>query len=232
MQIQDIEKASKEKKNRIEIVPAILKNVFRDVEECVSQVVGTTKYIQIDICDGVFSNRKTWLPDDKFIISINETGMPNWQDVEYECDLMVVDYIKYIELAKEMGASRVVCHLEKLSDIETASALVRKYDISFGLVTNDREVLDQAIKNGFVDYVQIMGIEHIGRQGEPFRTSTVEDIAFVKSLDTNIIIQIDGAMNDQTIQICKLSGATRFVAGSFIFKSNNPTETIRNLKRI
>lgn len=235
MQIDNKEKnllSSKTTARRVEIVPAVLKNIFRDIEECVSQVVGSTKYIQIDICDGQFSNRKTWLPDEKFIQSINETGMPHWENIEYECDLMVMDYVKYIELAKELGASRIVCHIENVSDIEIASALIRKYDISFGLACNDKSVLEQAVKNGLVDYVQIMGIEHVGRQGEPFRAGTIDDILFVKSIDENIIIQIDGSMNDQTIPPCKQVGASRFVVGSFIFKSNSPTETVRNLKRL
>jgi ribulose-phosphate 3-epimerase len=217
---------------RVEIIPAILKNSFKDIQDCIEQVSGSTKYIQIDICDGVFSNRRTWMPDEKFIISINETGMPHWQDTEYECDLMVADYVKYIELSKEMGASRIVCHLNNISDIEIASTLVRKYDIAFGLATDNKNVLEQAIKGGLVDYVQIMGIEYVGRQGEPFRMGTIDDIVFVKSLDQNMIIQIDGSMNNETIPLCKNAGATRFVVGSFIFKSNSPTETIRNLKRL
>ena len=217
---------------KVEIIPAILKNSFKDIEDCVVQVSGSTKYIQIDICDGQFSNRKTWMPSESFIQSINETGMPNWQNTEYECDLMVVDYLKYIELAKEMGASRIVCHIENINDIEIASAQVRKYDIAFGLATNDKNVLEQAVKSRLVDYVQIMGIEHIGRQGEPFRIETVNDVEFVKGLDENMIVQIDGSMNDQTIPLCKNAGATRFVVGSFIFKSNNPTETVRNLKKL
>lgn len=74
---------------------------FLDLKEKVSMVKGATKVVQVDLCDGVFVKRVTWPfhAEDKESMDqiISETtGMPEWESVDYELDLMVADAVKNI----------------------------------------------------------------------------------------------------------------------------------------
>lgn len=251
---------------KIEIIPASLRNSFREIEQDINRVSSFTNWIQIDLCDGKFpigdNGNKTWLPDDNFVLEKDIEGMPAWENVNYEFDLMVIDYAKYIELAKDLGALRIVGHIDNLDDIKKASRLCRGYDIEFGLSTTNIELIKESIDLELVDYIQVMGIEHIGKQGQPFYDKVFNDIKEIrKIIDTNIEkrkqeiqnsqnnlpeeykkflknevrdmpIQIDGAMRPETIELCKNAGAIRFAVGSYLFKSHDIGETYKNLKRI
>nr|MBP6925919.1 hypothetical protein [Candidatus Paceibacterota bacterium] len=85
---------------------------------------------------------------------------------------------------------------------------------------DDYEVtkLDHYIE--LVDFVQVMGIDEIGKQGEPFEPRSLYNIAYLRNKFPDMPISVDGAVNAETIQKFKEAGATRFVTGSAIFQGD------------
>jgi pentose-5-phosphate-3-epimerase len=76
------------------IIPAILPKDFFALQEHLERVVGVCKFVQIDICDGLYTQSKTWpfthTPDiyfDKLVSQ--EDGMPFWEKIDFELDLMI-----------------------------------------------------------------------------------------------------------------------------------------------
>ena len=79
----------------MEIIPAIMPRSYFDLEEKINQVVSSAPIIQLDLMDGKYVNGKTWpfdnLYQDTWLDIMREvSGMPNWENVDYEIDLMII----------------------------------------------------------------------------------------------------------------------------------------------
>ena len=113
----------------MEIIPAILPKNFKEIEEKVEQIVGTATLVQIDICDGKFVPTVTWpywKADENFeAILREERGMPEWEKINYEFDLMIEnptedDARKWLSA----GAERIVLHRESSKDLTPIIAIL------------------------------------------------------------------------------------------------------------
>lgn len=209
------------------ITPAILADSFEQVVHKLFLLEGLSEWVQIDICDGVFGLQKTWLP-------YQETELPS--GFSYEFDLMVKDWRKYLPRVIALGAKRVVMHIDDFSedDVREMIALVRPHFVYLGLcVSNDKNVPAFVSKVHAVEheytklFIQVMGIKHIGAQGQPFDDSVLKRISYLYEECRNIDIQVDGSMNSETILKVKNAGARIVVVGSGIFGHNNTHEQVR-----
>ncbi|KKP76359.1 MAG: hypothetical protein UR72_C0002G0005 [Parcubacteria group bacterium GW2011_GWC1_35_21] len=109
----------------IEIIPAILPKNYEDLKNKIALVRGIVPVVQIDICDGIFVPSKTWpfstggAEDYNFHRILNEEeGMPFWEDIDFEFDLMVVDAVKNFDLYTKLGAKNIIFHLEAVGDLK------------------------------------------------------------------------------------------------------------------
>ena len=116
-------------------------------------------------------------------------------------------------------------------------------DESFGLqiglsvnidTPNDEmyEILDLVDEDGdsIVDYVQFMGIDHVGYQGQELDERVFEKISDLRNLYPNLPISVDGGVNFENAADLVSAGATRLVSGSTIFESDDIAEAIDHLK--
>ena len=130
------------------------------------------------------------------------------------------------------GASRLVLHLESKGDLPgTIAKLTGKVDI--GLALNIATPLE-AVKP-FIDsiqYIQLMGINRVGYQGQEFEPKVVARIRECQKLYPNLPVSVDGAVSLETAPELISAGATRLVVGSGIFNSENIIETITRFKRL
>ena len=83
-----------------------------------------------------------------------------------------------------------------------------------------------------VDFVQCMGIEKTGFQGQPFDERALDNIKTLKEKFPDLIISIDGGVSFETAPKLIKAGVDRLVAGSLILKSNDIRETIRELENL
>ena len=179
----------------MEIVPAILTKSYEDLKNKISMVRGFVRTVQIDICDGKFVNSTTWpflgadTFDKHFVAILDEReGMPFWEDVDFELDLMTLDAIENFDIYSKLSPKRMIFHIETVENPETLAQFLEGMDpylldmIEFGVAkkpSTPMEKLEKVIP--FVSFVQLMGIQNIGYQGEEFETKILEDIKYLKN---------------------------------------------------
>ncbi|MSR70876.1 hypothetical protein EXS62_02445 [Candidatus Kaiserbacteria bacterium] len=227
----------------IEVVPAILPKSWDELVEEVERVRPFAKSVQIDIVDGHFAKGKTWPYKDRDTFDTiikQEHGLPHWEEVDFEFDLMINDPAVEVKHYAHAGASRLVLHaaspgvaaaLNSLSEMREEGG---EYTIKAGVALaahagpHDLEGLEQP------DFVQVMGIEHEGRQGEPFDPDkrALFLIERLRRMYPTMPIQVDGGVRAENIKMLVDAGATRIIAGSAILKADDPQAAYQELVRL
>ena len=225
----------------IEIIPAILPQDFAEVVDKTTCIKGLVDTVQIDICDGHFVHSFTWpykKHDDSFEKMLSEEiGLPDWQELDYEFDLMVDKPEEKIEDYVLIGATRIIIHAESKGDVLGAiKALKGRVEVGLALnIDTPIDVIDQFIsKDGdnLIQFVQCMGIDTIGYQGQKFDTKVDDKIRKIRATYSNLPISVDGGVSLETAAELIAAGATRLVAGSAIFNDENPGEVIRKMRGV
>ncbi|MCE9585119.1 hypothetical protein K8Q94_00660 [Candidatus Nomurabacteria bacterium] len=230
----------------IEIIPAILTKSYDDLKNKISLVRGVAPVVQIDICDGVFVSTQTWpfatggANDYNLQNILNEQeGMPFWEDIDFELDLMVSDAIENFDIYTKLGPKRIVFHLEAIGNLEDFKHFLEAMDvyirdsIKFGIAINTTTPVEKVfpfVNN--VDFVQCMGIEHIGMQGQDFDKRVLENIKILKDKFSDLIVSVDGGVNLDNAPALISAGADRLVIGSAIFKTQDIRNTIEEFESL
>ena len=180
-------------------------------------------YIHIDVMDGKFVSQKSLSPEE--IIELSKVS-----DKKIDVHLMVEDPISYIEQIKDLNnIEYITIHLEINKDIKNILSIIKSYGYKTGLSikpNTDVNALIPYLED--LDLILLMTVEP-GLGGQPFIESSIEKIQDLKKLinNTNIKIEVDGGINAKTINLVKEADIA--VVGSYITKSENPTEAINNL---
>lgn len=235
-----------------EITPAILVKDFNELNEKLAKLVNITNLVQIDICDGNFVPNTSWpmnQRDRENIQSIldEEQGLPFWEQLDFEFDLMVINAHKQFDFFTRLGPKRIIFHLEAETkeDPEGKQAsdgagfkeflesldLYIKDNIEIGLALNTTtsiDKLDPFINH--VDFIQCMGIERVGFQGEPFDEKVLIQIKDLRAKYPEIKISVDGSVNEDTAPLLLEAGANRLVIGSALLNSYDIGETIKEFE--
>ena len=118
------------------IIPAILPKDFFDLKEHLERVKGVTDYVQIDICNSTYTPSKTWpfthTPDVYFKKMVTqEEGMPFWEDIDFELDLMIKNPEEHYEKFLQLGPKKIIFHFETMSNpiefIQKVKEFLRDY---------------------------------------------------------------------------------------------------------
>lgn len=227
----------------IEIIPAVLAKDFNELNEKLARFVNTIKIVQIDICDGRFVSNITWPIGSKNQYELEkilneENGLPFWNDLDFEFDLMVLNAHKQFDFFMKLGAKRIIFHLEAETEDSFKEFLESmdpyyKDNIEIGIAINtttDIEKLEPFIN--YMDFVQCMGIEHIGFQGQDFDERVFDQVRELRSKYSELKISIDGGVNENTIQALLDAGADRFVIGSALLQSDDIREKIKEFENL
>lgn len=227
------------------IIPTVMPQSEEDFRQKIDSVFRFVDTIQIDVMDGRFVDSISWPYNDfgnEFwdkLKSQNE-GLPHWEKVNFEIDLMVENQIEEATNWINAGVSRVIGHLEAfVSDeiIVEFIELARNYNVEVYLalapssdVSRLRKWIDNEDENLRIDGVQFMGIENVGYQGQPFAEEILSKISLLRSDFPNLNIAVDGGVSDETASDLIEAGVNILASGSFIFNSQNPKEAIDILK--
>lgn len=225
----------------MQIIPAILPKNFKEIEQGVELLNGISEVVQIDICDGKFVPSITWpywkseiKPEENFEAIIKEErGMPGWEAINYEFDLMIEnpsedDARKWLST----GAERIVLHLASSKDLNPV------IDVLSGLVeigiaiNNTADVNDLKKYADKIQFVQVMGIRKAGFQRQNFEMSTVEKVKEVKAAFSDLKVQVDGGVNLENAVLLREAGVDAVVAGSALFDSEDVFEAIEEFRSI
>ena len=212
------------------IAPSILAADFGNLErDCKMINKSNADWFHIDIMDGVF------VPNISF-------GMPVLESINkhaikpLDVHLMIVDPDRYIKKFSDLNAEILTVHFEVCNHLHRSVQEIKNNGMKAGVALNPHTpvaVLDSIIKE--VDLVCLMSVNP-GFGGQKFIRNTFEKISELKKLielkKSNAIIEIDGGVTDENAKQLIEVGAHVLVAGSYIFKSNDPLTTITNLKSI
>ena len=207
----------------IKISPSILASDYANLELELKKC-SAAEMIHIDVMDGHF------VPN----ISIGSPVVSSIKkvcDIPFDVHLMISEPLKYVEDFAKAGADIICFHIESDSDteetIDKIISLGKKAALAIKPNTDAEAVIPYLDK---LSMVLVMTVEP-GFGGQSFMESTMPKIEKLRSINKDIDIEVDGGINAETIKIASKAGANVFVAGSAVFKSENPEETINLLKK-
>lgn len=216
----------------VEIIPAVLSASFKDLQEGLARLRGVAKHVQIDVVDGTFAKSKTWpyRDTDTFEkIVEQEYGIPFWEEFDFEFDLMITDPSVEVQKYVHAGASRIIVHAGSNNAEQAIQTLIDlredggAFSVAAGVALLPGSPLEalEPFEAQF-DFVQVMGIKHIGRQGEPFEQKALYLLERLRRRYPELPLQVDGGVTMETARALAQAGATRLVSGSAIMKAKDP----------
>lgn len=161
-----------------------------------------------------------------------EEGLPYWQDFNFEIDLMVHNPEKFLSQWVAVGIDRAVVHLESKHnwhEVQDAAGGT----VSLGLAIDldpPFEKLHSYITR--VDYIQIMGIGRLGRQGSELDERVFEVVRKIRAEFPDVTIQIDGGVSLENASRLLDAGADRLVVGSHIFEASDPKAALKEFQNL
>lgn len=206
----------------IKISPSILASDYANLQSEL-QRISNSDLIHIDVMDGHFvPNITLGAPIVKAIKRVC--------DIPFDVHLMISNPIDYVEDFAAAGADIICFHTESNSDIEKTVDKIISLGKKPALAVKPKTDVDVVIP--FLDklsMVLVMTVEP-GFGGQSFMEEVMPKIEKIRSINSEIDIEVDGGINEETVKIAAKAGANVFVAGSAVFKSENPNEMIETLR--
>ena len=207
----------------IMISPSILAGDYANLQSELGRI-SASDLIHIDVMDGHF------VPNISIGVPVVES-IKKVCDIPFDVHLMISDPINYVEQFSKAGADIICFHAESNSDIGDTIDKIISLGKKAALAVKPGTDIDVVLP--YIDklwMVLVMTVEP-GFGGQSFMQSTMPKIEKLRAIDPNINIEVDGGINADTVKIAAEAGANVFVAGSAVFKSENPNNTIALLKQ-
>ena len=210
------------------IAPSVLAADFANLQRDIEMINNSeADWFHIDIMDGVF------VPNISF-------GMPVLEAINkhakktIDVHLMIVEPDRYIKTFADLGANILSVHFEACTHLHRTLQGIKAEGMKAGVAINPHtniDLLEDIIND--IDLVCVMSVNP-GFGGQSFIENTYEKVTKLKALITrknaSTLIEIDGGVTDKNAKKLVEAGADVLVAGNYVFKAENPTQTIADLK--
>ena len=210
------------------ISPSILSADFVNLERDIklTEKAGAD-WLHIDVMDGHFvPNITIGMPVVKSIKKVSS--------IPLDVHLMIEHPEKFVEAFEDAGADIITFHYEATDDVLSIVNLIKSYKhnkVKVGLSIKPKTKAEEIFKFlPYLDLILIMTVEP-GFGGQSFMHDCTKKIAEIKQkASDNLIIQVDGGINNITGHICTSLGANSLVVGNYIYKNENIAQAIKSLR--
>lgn len=231
------------------IIPAILEQKFSEIESKIDSVFGDTDIVHIDICDGLLTEQKTWPYSQCSNNRIEENidlqnllnennGLPHWEYVNYEFDLMIQNPDLHNDIWGRLGANTLILHIKSFKDSNKIKDFIIDMNgymidvilaFTFDEYTENQDLIDDLVKSSLIKSLQVMTIKNVGFQGQKFDDRCIELLQNINTKYPDVGLRVDGGINDETIDNV-IDHVDDIVIGSAIFKEGNSRENLNYFK--
>ncbi len=197
-------------------MPAIIAGNQGELDEMLRRLSGIVEWIHLDFMDGTFVPSKSLA----FIPTLTN-------GFKYEAHLMVAEPSPWLTLLRSKVESATL-HIES-SGFAEALTNARKLGYDVGVAINPGTPLSRL--RPYLDTlnrVLIMTVEP-GKYGAPFVMSALDKIEELHRENPSLPIEVDGAMNPENAKRAREAGASIFVSGSYLMRSNNIHDALKTL---
>lgn len=227
------------------IVPAVLPKSRNELADKLGRLDGLTDSVQVDIVDGKYASPATWpyLEPANSAAIPEEEMMPYLGHFNFELDLMVQSPGNIAGSWIDRGITRLTIHAESATNLPAlVENLNHRYGhakgfapglLSLGLAigpSTEVSLIEPYLTSA--DYVQVMGIKNIGRQGEPFDNRALQKIRTLRKKYPDLQIQVDGGVNLSTAPSLLDAGVTRLIVGSALWKAPDLKEELGKFNQL